>query len=88
MNSESTDPQGRLEHTVGRLHETVEAAIKDHCSGGDLWMVARIAADRIARNEIEPLLDVVQRLGVYLPDELQTEVDGVIATALGLPPNA
>ena len=50
-------------------------------------MVARIAADRIARNEIEPLLDVVQRLGVYLPDELQTEVYGVIATALRLPPN-
>ena len=33
------------------------------------------------------LLDIVQRLGVYLPNELQTEVNAVIAKALGVTPN-
>lgn len=34
--------------TVERIRELVESAIKDHCSGADLYMASKIGAEKIA----------------------------------------
>ena len=72
-------------YTVGTKRGLMTAMITHSINHADQAVEATANANLIAA--APELLDIVQRLGVYLPNELQTEVNAVIAKALGVTPN-